>query len=305
MNGERIAVLGGDTREAYIAGQLRERGYEVALYGVTPGSQESASITPAASAQEAVRGACWVVCPSPGLGDGDVVYAPTSPEPIVLDAALMSSSSASAGGMVMGRATPGVRAAAETLRIPIFEMKDDRMLAASNARSVAEALVAILVEKTVRILPEHRILVIGYGATGAALSRALLGLSCEVGVVARREESLAEAAAIGARSVPFSDRVVAMAEADIVVNTVPSVDAVPPEAYSALQRAVVVDIASPPGGADHEAASAAGVNLTWARGLAGGRAPHSAGDAQLAFILRSIDARTASAPPEQQRAEVP
>ena len=305
MSGERIAVLGGDAREAYIAGQLRARGDDVALYGATSDGRADGAVTPAASAQDAVRGARWIVCPSPGLGDGDIVYAPASEAPIVLDAAILSLSDAAAGGLVLGRATPGVREAAAALGIPVFEMKDDRSLAASNARSVAEALVAILVDKTVRILPEHRILVLGFGATGAAFTKALLGLSCEVAVAARREESLAGAAAAGARPVPFDGRVEAMADADIVVNTVPSVDAVPPEAYAVLQHALVVDIASPPGGLDHEAARRAGVDVTWARGLAGGRAPHSAGDAQLGFILRSMEARASGLPAAGAPAEVP
>lgn len=287
MSGERIAVLGGDAREAYIAGRLRERGFDVALYGaVLDGDRDAAE--QATSAEAAVRGATWIVCPSPGLGEGDVVYAPASPAPITLDRALLSLSAAAAGGLVLGRATPGVREAAAALGIPIFEMKDDRALAKSNARSVAEAIVAILVGKTLRILPEHRIVVIGYGATGEALTRALLGLGCRVRVMARREASLADAASAGAEPTPFAERTDAMAEADIVVNTVPSVDAVPPEAYGVLHHAVVVDIASPPGGMDHDAARRAGVDVTWARGLAGGRAPHSAGDAQLAFIVRSM-----------------
>ena len=49
----------------------------------------------------------------------------------------------------------------------------------------------------------------------------------------------------------------------------------------------------------------AGVDVTWARGLAGGRAPHSAGDAQLAFILRSMEARAAGSPAAEAPAEVP
>lgn len=300
MSGERVAVLGGDVREAYIAGQLRTHGYDVAVYGAALDGQSGGAIVPSDSPQDAVRGARWIVCPSPGLGDGDVVYAPSSPTRIVLDSTLLSPSDAAAGGLVIGRATEGVRATCDALGIPVFEMKDDRSLAASNARSVAEALVAILVGKTVRILPEHQILVVGFGATGKAFTKALIGLSCEVTVAARRDDALAEAEAMGARAVPFGERVDAMSNADIVVNTVPSFDAVPPEAYAVLQDALVVDIASPPGGLDHEAARSAGVNVTWARGLAGGRAPHSAGDAQLAFILRSVASRAAA--PEQAAA---
>ena len=79
-----------------------------------------------------------------------------------------------------------------------------------------------------------------------------------------------------------------MAEARVVINTVPSPDAIPASAFPALHEAIVVDIASPPGGTDHQAARDHGLDITWARGLAGARAPLSAGDAQLRVITGAM-----------------
>jgi len=287
VSSTRVAVLGGDSRELYIAAELASRGHEVRYFGSNDNG--AAGVQHCASPEEAVQDAHWIVCPSPGLGAGDQVYAPFSTQPIVLAPELLGRSDASLGGIVLGRATPTLVATAAALSIDIFEMKDDRSLAISNATSVAEALVSLLVTKTTRVLTEYRILVVGYGATGAALTDALLGLACRPSVAAARPEHLSRIRQRGAVPVPYEQRVDAMAESDIVVNTVPSVDAVPPEAFAALRRRLVVDIASPPGGMDHDAATAADVDVTWARGLAGARAPHSAGDAQLRTITAAID----------------
>jgi dipicolinate synthase subunit A len=289
MSKIRVAVLGGDAREVYIAEQLLAMGYRVAFFGRA--ADGVSAVAPADSVQAAVAGANWIVCPSPGLGDGDRVYAPGFPVPIILDAALLAASEAATGGLVLGRATAGVASAAKAAGVRVFEMKDDRALAISNATAVAEALVALLVGKTRRVLPDHRMLVIGYGATGAAFTDALLGLACTVWVTARRIEHLERARQRGAKLVSYPTRVQAMAESDIIVNTVPSADAIPPTAFPHLQDAIVVDIASPPGGTDHAAARASGINLTWARGLAGARAPLSAGDAQLRIITDAISGR--------------
>lgn len=289
MSRTKVAVLGGDVREIYIAGRLEDEGFEVRSFGGSATADGDGRARSAASAEDAVEGAEWIVCPSPGLGAGDVVYAPGSAERIVLDRRLLAGSRATEGGIVMGRATPNVLEAAKDLGVAVFEMKDDRSLAASNAKSVAEALVSLLVDRTDRILPEHRIVVVGYGATGSAFTKALLGLTCTgIRVAARRPSLLADFAADMAVGVPYEERVGAMAEAGIVVNTVPSPEAIPAAAFPLLAGTLVVDIASPPGGIDHEAAQRAGVDVTWARGLAGSRAPHSAGDAQLAFIRRSM-----------------
>jgi dipicolinate synthase subunit A len=299
MSDIRVAVLGGDAREVYIAEQLTAKGHQVALFGAS-GDGDSRVEHPG-SAQAAVKGASWIVCPSPGLGAGDRVYAPDCAVPITLDQSLLTVSGASAGGLVLGRATPGVVSAARAAGVQLFEMKDDRSLAVANATAVAEALVALLIGKTQRVLPESRFLVIGYGATGAAITDALLGLACRVHVTARRPEHLERIRQRGAVPVAYPDRLQAMTSTDVVINTVPSPDAIPASAFPGLRAAVVMDIASPPGGTDHQAASDSGVDITWARGLAGARAPLSAGDAQLRIISNAMRTAAASGRPADGR----
>src|SRR6516165_5843619 len=106
MSQIRVAVLGGDAREIYIAEQLAARGYQVAVFGAAAGG--ASRLAPAVSPQAAVAGANWIICPSPGLGDGNRVYAPECPVPIILNTALFTASDAATGGLILGRATPGV-----------------------------------------------------------------------------------------------------------------------------------------------------------------------------------------------------
>lgn len=294
MTACRAAVLGGDQREYRIAQCLAADGHDVAIYGVAiPPSAGSdavdALIRRAASPGEAVAGAQWLVCPSPGFGPGDVVYAPHAPAPFALDEALLAQSDASRGGIVLGRVTPTLATVLDRMAIPAHEMKDDRALAISNGTSVAEAVVSLLVQRTDRILPEYRFAVVGYGATGAAITDALLALNGNVTLVARDPTSRARAQQRGvAATADYADRLDVLASVDIVVNTVPDTDAVPTAAYPALTSTLVVDIASPPGGLDHDSAEAAGVDVVWARGLAGGRAPRTVGDAQYALVHRAM-----------------
>lgn len=300
MNGDhhpmappKIAVLGGDRREVHIAQLLVDEGHEVSLYACSP--VDGSGLTNAATPTDAVQGAEWLLLPSPGLGAGDVVYAPGSPQSVTLDEALLRASAADRGGIVLGRATPTVAAAAESLGIPLFEMKDDRALAISNATSVAEAVVRLLVESTERLLREYPILVIGYGATGAAITDYLLDARVAVTVAARSNEGRARAEQRGASSVHYDDRLAAFADAQIIVNTVPDVEAVPESTFDDLGSRHIVDIASPPGGLAHDKAEERGLRVTWARGLAGSRAPFSVGEAQLAFLKSAMATRDAAA----------
>jgi dipicolinate synthase subunit A len=53
--------------------------------------------------------------------------------------------------------------------------------------------------------------------------------------------------------------------------------------------ALVMDLASPPGGMDHDGARALGLNVVWARAQAGS-APRHAGHAQFRVMARILDA---------------
>ena len=294
MTSQQVAILGGDRRELRIARRLLDSGHKVTAFGAVADSR--LPVEWAASSIDAVNGATWIVCPSPGLGAGDVVYAPASSVPIVLDEALLRASSADSGGVILGRATPTVAQAAQLVGVRLYEMKDDRSLAISNATAVAEAVLRLLIEHTEQVLPEHQILVLGYGATGSALTDDLLGIGCRVSVAARRRDSQERIRQRGARPVDFADRNDEFVTATVVVNTVPSVESLPTASFSALGESLVVDIASPPGGLDHTAARDAGLNVVWARALAGGRAPISVGDAQFRFIESAMKQL---APPER------
>jgi dipicolinate synthase subunit A len=293
MSGYRVAVLGGDGREVHVAERLAHDGHIAVRFGQA--STEGNGVQVAGSAMAAVRGAEWVICPSPGL-TGDVIFAPDAPEPIVLDAALLEQSSARSGGVILGRSTPALDEITARLGIRVFELKDDLGLATRLSTGVAEAVMRLLIEHTRRILREHRILLVGYGVTGAVILDYLVGARCAPLVAARGPRALERARQCGGVPVLFVDRVEAMGAVDIVINTVPSPDAVPAAAFERLAGRMIVDIASPPGGVDHDAARAAGVVVHWPRGLAGGRAPLTAGDAQYAFVSKVMGSHAERAP---------
>jgi dipicolinate synthase subunit A len=286
MMHSRVAVLGGDRRELRIAERLAQAGHSVSLYGTALKSDQA--IERPKSAADAVGGAEWIVTPSPGLGPQDQIYAPTYDGDIRLNDGLLGVSNAKSGGVVLGRASDTFMQAAARAGVRAFEMKDDPALNVINATAVAEAIVALVIEQTDRVLAGYRLLILGYGATGAPLLNRFISLGCDVSVAARRPEHRELIRQNRGSPIPFQERVQAMAKADIVINTVPDVNAVPLEAHAVLVGRILIDISSPPGGCDHVSARNAGVLISWARGLAGRRAPTTAGDAQFEFVKSAM-----------------
>lgn len=293
-----IAVLGGDAREVVMADLLCRDGFDVATHGLGPAAcgllgpddgLAGVARLEVSSVLEAVSGRRWLLCPAPGLGEGDVLYAPYARSPISLTEAMLRASSVDKGGIVLGRASSSLQALADALPTTLYQTKDDEALRVRVATSAAEGLLALLVGQTDKVLRDQRVLVLGYGATGAAIADRLVLLGARVTVAARREESLARAEQHGALPAAFDDRAAAMADATVIVNTVPSTSSMPLAVLRELDGCLVIDIASPPGGTDHAAAQAAGCPVTWIRGIAGERAPRTAGELQYRFVRRVID----------------
>ncbi len=77
---------------------------------------------------------------------------------------------------------------------------------------------------------------VGYGVTGAVILDYLVAARCAPVVTTRQPKALERARQCGATPVAYAERVAAMGDADIVVNTVPSTDAVPSQAFAALRE---------------------------------------------------------------------
>ena len=287
MEQARIAILGGDRRELTVARRLKDAGHTVAVYGVDgPGAEDFGSY---ASAGEAVKGAQFVICPSPGIGPGNTLYAPTWDEPIVLDKELMESSDLRDGALVLGRLPESLRPVTEAAGYRVFQTKDAKHLSIANSPAVAEGLLAKLIELTDEVLRDYDTAVLGYGTSGTTIVDYLLAVGSRPTLIARSLSARARAKQRGARPHPYEDRVAALAASSLVINTVPDTEAVPVAAFPALAAsgAIVADIASPPGGMDHDAAKEAGVAVHWLRGL-GSRAPVTYSNQRYGYLAEII-----------------
>lgn len=283
------AILGGDARELRVAERLMEIGFEVRIFGLEKLPNPPVSYSP--SAEAAVDGAHWIIAPAPGI-NGDAIFSPFAGQsPILLVESLMAKAKLQEGGLILGRASKSVQEASEKLGFLVVESKDERHLAIANSTTVAEGLIRLLIEKTNRNLRDYKYVLTGYGATGVAITDLLLAMKCRVEVVTRNLMSQERAHQLGATITSWEQRVEAMKRAEIIINTAPDTETIPASAFSSLVGRIVFDIASPPGGLDHSAVEASGLNVVWARGL-GNRAPVSSGDIRFGFIKQILDRYT-------------
>lgn len=284
--GARVAVLGGDTRELEVIRNFVAAGCDVRTFGVVADDNGG---KPAASPQEAVRGAGVVVTPVPGIAAGDVLFARAADEPIIVDRGLLAEAAPGAF-FFSGRATPTIAAAGEELGIRFHHLFDDDELQLFHAIPTAEGAIAITVSETDDTIHDADALVVGYGRIGSILARGLQGLGARAMVAARRSEVRARAFAQGHTVVGTDPDALrdAVARARLLYNTAPAMVLPRPVLEHLSPDAFVMDLAAPPGGIDHEALDELGAHWVWARAQAG-TAPRHSGHAQFVTMARILD----------------
>ncbi|GIQ69953.1 hypothetical protein DUZ99_15960 [Xylanibacillus composti] len=287
FEGTKVAVLGGDKRELEIARNFLELGAAVATYGVVEHPDYVELMT--SSLLEAVRDADIVIAPVPGIAAGDVLYAPAAPEELVMTEEAMAAIKPQ-GCFFSGTATPTIREKGKSRDIRFFDLKDDDYLQVMHAIPTAEGAISVTVQETDHTIHGSTALVVGYGRIATLLAKNLRGMGAKVTVAARRPEVKVRAYADGHDVCGTSKEELkqAAAQAVLLYNTVPSMMLDSDVLDSVRKDALVMDLASPPGGIDHDAGKAQGLHVVWARGQAG-KAPIHSGYAQFLSIRNLLD----------------
>jgi dipicolinate synthase subunit A len=282
-----IAVVGGDEREQEIARLAAESGASVRAFGFPMPAGGITGVEHVDALDAALSGANIALLPIPGIALDGTIFAPEHPSPIVVDARVLALMLPGAH-VILGAADERLRAAAAEVGATLHEYEHDQELMLMRAPSIVEGALQKAIELTDRSLHGSASTVVGFGNIGERLASTLLAIGADVTVAARNPVQRARAYAIGARAVDLAALPDVLPSTRMLYSTVPSsvVDAhllelLPP-------RALVMDLAAPPGGIDLAAARSLGLAAVWARGL-GRRAPVTVGASQWAGIARIIE----------------
>lgn len=268
-----IWVAGGDMRQAKLAELLAEDGHSVHTFalerlGTIPGTQPEERL-------EGMALADCVVFPLPAAGEGSLLNAPLSegkhPLSRLLD--VLRPSQVVCAGMV----TPQVNAMAADRGLTLCDYFAREELAIANAVPTAEGAIQIAMEELPITIQGAKVLVIGYGRLGRALSQRLAALGARVSVAARKYSDLAWAESCGYGIEHTGQLEGWLCCYDLVVNTVPARILDRKGLEDLRNGCLVIDLASKPGGVDLEAAAQLGVKVVWALSLPGKVAPVTAG----------------------------
>ena len=270
----KFAIVGGDERLARLAALLAADGHRVTSYALEL-AELPKEVPKAGCLQGCVYGSDCVVLPLPAE-KGGLINAPLGSARLSTEELL---SSLWRGQRLFGGALGDalcLGALRQGLGVTDLMLRED--FAVGNAALTAEAAIGELIAASPRSLWRSRAMVCGWGRVGKLLTLRLLALGASVTVAARRSSDRALAAAVGAEATDIAGIEGAASECDFIVNTAPA-RVIPDAALCAAKPgALLLELASAPGGFDAALAENIGLRTVRAPGLPGRRSPQSAAE---------------------------
>ena len=268
-----IWVVGGDLRQVKLAELLSDDGHWVQTYAM-----EHRPDTDLLSGSDTLRGigeADCVILPLPMTRENGILNAPFSDQKVPVRTIL---DQLKPGQFICaGQVGTSIGDYAKGRNLVIHDYFAREELAIMNAVPTVEGALQIAMEELPTTLYGTRVLVIGFGRLGKLLAHRLRGLGAKVTVSARKYSDLAWIECYGYCSEHTDQLDGWLGGYRLVINTVPAMVLDRVRLNDLDEDALVIDLASQPGGVDYEAAGELGIKALHALSLPGKVAPVTSG----------------------------
>ena len=240
---KKIAVIGGDMRQSILAALLGSDGYSVGSYGLS--STEGEGIPDSIETTDDLKDFDAVILPMPVTQDGENINAPMYDKKIPLNSVMRS---IPANTVVLGGKLP-VELVKQYKQLSFYDYLEREDFAVKNAVATAEGALAIAINETPFTLWHCRCLVTGFGRISKMLIRMLIALGAHVDVAARKCSDRAWAQTMSCGAYDTGEIKKYIGNYDLIFNTVPY-RLIDGEVLKNIKMdALVIDLASKPGGA--------------------------------------------------------
>ena len=158
----------------------------------------------------------------------------------------------------------------------VYDYTKNECFAIENAYLTAEAALSVAIQNSSGTLINSPVLICGYGRIGKAMHRYLQAFTSDITVCIRSVNAKALAHSLTADVISFDE----LKQCDryrYIFNTVPHPVFNEKELASVSKNALLIDLASFPGGVDKHFAQHYGINHILASGLPGKYSPEAAG----------------------------
>lgn len=276
LTGIQVTLIGGDARQLEVIQKFSELDAAVTLIGFDNLQNKYTGITMTGLSADALRKTDAVVLPVVGTDDNGVVDSIFSTTELILTdehiAALPKHAT-----VYTGMAKGYLKKLCLKHNIQLVELLERDDVAIYNSIPTAEGALMMAIQNTDITIHGSCCMVLGLGRTGLTMARTLKGLGADVKVGIRKPEHFARAWEMGFTPFYLTELAQQVTNIDLLFNTIPTMIVTAQIIANIPHRAVIIDLASKPGGTDFRYAEKRGVKALLAPGLPGIVAPKTAG----------------------------
>ena len=268
-----FSIIGGDLRTIKLAKMLANEGNKIYTYGLEKAEElkDNSNIIFAEKISRAIpKDVEVVIGPIPFTSNGININAPFGEKEISIREMIHYLEGKI---LIAGSISPEIYDMANDEYIEIIDIMKREELAVLNTISTAEGAIEIAISNTNKIIHGSEVLILGFGRIGKVLARKMAGLSAKVTCAARKDEDLAWIRAYGHKETNINALGENLSQYDIILNTVPHLVLNKERLQYVKKDALLIDLASNPGGIDKKEAKELKLKLVWALALPGKVAP--------------------------------
>jgi dipicolinate synthase subunit A len=274
---KNVLIIGGDMRQFYLAEKIKNN------FPNTEVCFENCSKT---EFDEKIKSSDVLVCPVPFSKDGKNIF--SNQNKLNLDIhdflTLISSKHTVWGGNI----PKNIKSELKERGIDCFDFMEFEEVSIKNAIATAEGAIAEAIGLSSINLHKSKCLVLGYGRCGKVLAQKLKALDSRVTVAGRNKESLAYGFSLGLETADINYLESIVSGFDFIFNTVPA-EIINKNVIDLIKKdAVIIDIASAPGGTDFDYCKKSGITAKLCLGLPGKFSPKTSADILFDVIVKFL-----------------
>lgn len=282
----KFLCLGGDLRTIKLVQMLKEDNHEVCTYGLEKAvkcGKDDLCKALERIIESDINGAELenskkqqtdkfetIIGPIPFTKDGEKLNSPFSEKEIYIKDLFPMLKEKT---LIAGPISPKMKEELKKNKTRVIDIMEIEELVIYNTIATAEGAIKVAIENTEINLHGSKILILGFGKVAKTLAYKLKGLSAEVTCAARRSSDLSWIETLGYEVQNINKLGKDLEKYDIIFNTVPQIILTESELRCIKKEALIVDLASKPGGVDQQKIKEMGMKYVWALALPGKIAP--------------------------------
>ncbi len=264
-----ILVIGGDSRQLYIADYLESMGKNIFIYALPEKNRKCVK-----NIKESIVSADAVIFPLPMTKDNKYIFT-VIPMKETLDEII---SYLDEGQHVFaGMVSKGAEAKIIKKGAVIYDYFKREEVTVMNTIPTAQGIIKAMIDNIEYTVHSSNCAIFGYGRVGKITADVLSSMGANVTACVRKLSDIALAEVNGIKGCMISDFYKTAHKFDVIINTVPSVVIGRKILENVRSDCLIIDVASAPFGTDFAAAYELGINVIQCSSLPGKVAPKTAG----------------------------